>query len=479
MWQRPRRCRWASSAGPTPPHMTILGDIPLAHCGVVGLLDPRRQRRAVAGCCQQHHRRGPAHRGPLAHTFEGLSWTATGRPGRRRRGSAAALTGLAQALYEQYQNRSVPAGTPTILVDVANRGAFRSVTTVTAGTQQPATILRLQAGQSATANITLANTATYSVRGEATLGKYKLYPDLPLPRTAQVCFEYHGTTFIGFDFRQVDCDTGATIPAARQQGLTPGPLAGAVTGLTTVGALAMFAAGTLIRRRRRGRRARRRRHRPPANQPQRPRHHHRRLRAAATRRAGPPARRGPAHRGRSPAGSPPPPPRRRPPPPRRRTASPPRPPSRAGWPACHPRACPPAPACASAPPMTPTSWCSAAIRTATHCCGTPAPAPGSPQTPRPSASTSARTAQMAGRAARCAYCRQRPCRPPRRWNGSTRRPRPRPRLSSGRRHPNHPHHPSPSPHRQPPSPLTPPRSHRPPRRPKGGRVEGGGGRAQG
>ena len=140
-------------------------------------------------------------------------------------GSAAALTGPAQALYEQYQNRSVPAGTPTMLIHVANRGAFHSVTTVTAGTQQPATILRLQAGHSATANITLANTATYSVRGEATLGKYKLYPDLPLPRSPQVCFEYHGTTFIGFDFRQVDCDTGATIPAAGQQGLTPGPLA--------------------------------------------------------------------------------------------------------------------------------------------------------------------------------------------------------------------------------------------------------------
>ena len=186
----------------------------------------------------------------LSRHFEGLV-TGSHDTWLEAPGSAAALTGLAQALYEQYQNRSVPAGTPTMLIHVANRGAFHSVTTVTAGTQQPATILRLGAGQSATANITLANATTYSVRGDATLGKYKLYPDLPLPRSPQVCFEYRGTTFIGFDFRQVDCDTGAPIPAAGQQGVNPGPLARAVTGLTTAGALALFAAGTLIRRRRR------------------------------------------------------------------------------------------------------------------------------------------------------------------------------------------------------------------------------------
>ena len=116
----------------------------------------------------------------------------------------AYLGGAARALYDQYQSKA--ADRPLLTVRVSNWGAFDSATTVQDSTGSEVCKLdHVAVAQTRTADCAMPDTGALTVHGQAIAGRGadQAFPSLPDP--AMVCFEYRGTTLIGFGFNQISC----------------------------------------------------------------------------------------------------------------------------------------------------------------------------------------------------------------------------------------------------------------------------------
>ena len=121
----------------------------------------------------------------------------------------------AAELYASVQNRTAPPQPHRIEVRVRNKGAFDAKTTISSDEGVSKSIWPHPVGMTKTRSVDLGDWNIVHVRGQATFGRSTTHRFTVL-HDSRLCFEYHGTTLIGYEFRNVDCDTGAIL--ARDDG---------------------------------------------------------------------------------------------------------------------------------------------------------------------------------------------------------------------------------------------------------------------
>ncbi|HEV8556128.1 MAG TPA: trypsin-like serine protease, partial [Actinophytocola sp.] len=121
-------------------------------------------------------------------------------------------------------------------VTVSNEGRFVPRTTVSAGYDGAGKSTALSVG---TNKVDLGAWNSFTIRGESVIGRYAEYQYESVGNNSRLCFEYTGTTLVGFDFYRFDCDTGVALSEPQlSAGLAPSFYYG-LAGL-------VVAAGTLV-----------------------------------------------------------------------------------------------------------------------------------------------------------------------------------------------------------------------------------------